>query len=63
MWGANIQSVPTHSSTEAEYISADTGAHNLTWVSNLSDELHIPMKKRTATLVIDAKPSRKYYES
>jgi len=29
---------------------------------NLADELHIPMKKRTATLMIDDKPSTKYHD-
>ena len=62
MWGAGLQGVQTHSSTEAEYVSADTGARNLTWMSNLADELHIPMKKRTATLMIDDKPSTKYHD-
>ena len=62
MWGAGLQGVQTHSSTEAEYVAADTGARNLTWMSNLANELHIPMKKRTATLVKDDKPSTKYHD-
>ena len=31
-------------------------------MSNLADELHIPMKKKTAILVIDDKPSTKYHD-
>ena len=62
MWGAALQSLQSHSSTEAEFISADTGARNLTWISSLADELQIPMKKQTTTLVIDKKPSTKYHE-
>lgn len=34
----------------------------MTWVSNLADELLIPKKKRTATLVPDDKPSTKYHD-
>lgn len=45
MWGSALQSAPTHSTTEVEYIYADTGARNLTWISNLTDELLIPMQK------------------
>ena len=62
MWGAALQSVQSHSSTEAEFISADTGARNLTWISSLADELQIPMKKQSTTLIIDNKPSTKYHE-
>lgn len=62
MWGVALQGVPSHSFTESEFTSADTGAQNLTWISSLADELHIPMQKQTATLVIDNKPSTKYHD-
>lgn len=62
MWGSGLQILPTHSSTEAEYISTNTGTPIFTCMSILSDELRIPMKKRTATLVIDDKPSTSYYD-
>ena len=48
----------SHSSTEAEYISADTGARTITWLSSLANEIRIPMKKK-ASLKIDNKPSTK----
>lgn len=57
-----MQGVPTHSSTEAEYISADTGARNLTYMSNLADELQIPMRVQPARLIIDDKPSTEYHD-
>lgn len=44
------------------FFSADTGARNLTRISNLADELLIPMQKQEATLIIDTKPSAKYHE-
>lgn len=62
MWGSAIQAVPTHSSTEAEFLSADTGARNLPWMSNLVDELKIPMQKQPARLILNVKPSTKYHD-
>lgn len=62
MYGSNLQKIPGHSSTETELVAADTGARNLVYMSNLANELRIPMKKQTATLKIDDKPSIKYHE-
>lgn len=57
MWGSSFHGVPIHSSTEAEYISADTGERNVTWMSILADELSIPMQKKTVTSVWYQKPN------
>ena len=59
-WISSLQYTVSHSSTEAEYISADTGARTITWLSSLVKELKLPMKKK-ATLKIDNKPSSKYH--
>lgn len=60
--GIRTKITPTHSSTEAELISADTGTRNLTWTNNKADELLIPTQKRESTLIIDTKPSTKYHD-
>eukprot|EP00173_Palmaria_palmata_P000873 Plantae.Rhodophyta-Palmaria_palmata.ctg14486.p1 GENE.Plantae.Rhodophyta-Palmaria_palmata.ctg14486~~Plantae.Rhodophyta-Palmaria_palmata.ctg14486.p1 ORF type:complete len:116 (-),score=1.23 Plantae.Rhodophyta-Palmaria_palmata.ctg14486:606-953(-) len=62
MWGSALQGVSTHSSTKAEYINADVGARNLTYMSNLADELKIPMRRQPARLIIDDKPSTKCHD-
>lgn len=62
MWGASLHSFPGHSSTETEFISADTGARNLMCMSRLADEMHIPMQKQVANLIVDNKPSIRYHE-
>ena len=62
LWGPGLRATQAHSSTEAEYVSADIGARNLTWASHMADEMHIPMLKQTATLILDNKPSTKYHE-
>lgn len=60
IWRESLQKAPTHSSTEAKYISADTEARNLTCMSNLPNELLI-LKNRQPTIVIDDNPSTKYH--
>ena len=52
----------THSSTESEYIAADTGARYLTWLCSLAKELQIRMYDKQAELKIDDKPASKYHE-
>ena len=61
LWISSLQYTVSHSSTESEYISADTGARMLTWLSSLANELKIPMKKKV-TLKIDNKISTKYHD-
>ena len=62
VWASARQATVTHSSTEAEYIAADTGAKVLTWLATLADELRIPVVKRPVSLRIDDKPATKYHE-
>lgn len=61
-WGSSLQRITIHYFAGAEYISSDTRACNLAWISNLATELHIPMKIITATLVIDDKPLLNYHD-
>lgn len=62
MWGSFLQCSSPHSSTEAEFIPANKGARNLTWISSLANELLISIQKQEATLIINNKPSTKYHE-
>lgn len=51
----------THSSTEAEYIAADTGTRTMTWPANPADELKLPLTAK-AELRIDNKADTRYHE-
>lgn len=62
LWGSARQCVLTHSYTEAEYISADTGARTLTWLSSLASELRISVVERPPSLRIDDKPAPQYHD-
>lgn len=59
LWISSLQYTVSHSSTESEYISADTSAGTLTWLSSLATELNFQWKK--ASLRIDNKPSFEYH--
>lgn len=61
-WASARQATVTHSSTEAEFIAADTGARALTWLASLANELRIPVVARPASLPIDDKPATKYHD-
>lgn len=45
IWARSRQATIAQTSTEIEYISADTGARILVWLSSLENELRIPMKQ------------------
>lgn len=57
MWESSPQRVSGHFFTETEFIDAGTGTCNLMWMSRLEDEIHIPIHKQAANLIIDNKPS------
>ena len=61
VWTSSRQATVTHSSTESEYIAADTGARILVWLASLANELRIPLKQKTM-LKIDDKPQTKYHD-
>ena len=61
VWASSRQATVTHSSTESEYIAADTGAKILVWLSSLANELRIPLKQSTI-LKIDDKVQTKYHD-
>lgn len=62
VWASARQATVSHSSTEAEFIAADTGARTLTWMAALADQLQVPVVARPASLRIDDKPATKYHE-
>ena len=61
VWASSRKATVTHSSTESEYIAADTGARVLVWLASLANELRIPLKQKTM-LKIDDKIQTKYHD-
>ena len=61
VWSSSRQATVTHSSTESEYIAADTGAKILVWLASLANELRIPMIQKSM-LKIDDKVQSKYHD-
>jgi hypothetical protein len=61
-WSSSRQHTVSHSSTEAEYIAADTGARVLVWLAALADDFRVPLARRPTTLTIDDKPAARYHD-
>lgn len=57
-WTSAKYRTETHSSTEAEYSAADIGTRTMAWLTNLADELKLPLETKTE-LRIGNKPESK----
>ena len=60
-YARNCTVTRAHSSSEAEYIAADTGARLLAWVATLGQEMKIPLAQQKVPTV-EAKPSNEYHD-
>jgi hypothetical protein len=59
-WSSSRRRLVAHSSTEAEYIFADTASRDLICLRNLAAQLRVPLATRPPTLRDDDKPVVKY---
>lgn len=65
-WSSSRQATMTreewHSSTETEYVAADSATRHMVWLLQLAKEVGIQLTTRPRTLRISDKPAARYYD-